>query len=577
MVLLSMIALLQMCVLPGLVMMSVIGAARVDAIKYGVATLFLSVYVNYAVVSGLVLANIYSASAIYAVMVVEIAVLVALRKRIRFIWDISDLREPTTVIFCILLCTLVWLYGSTIHHVFPKIFNDWDDVVSWNRWAVSFFGGKHPLYTCHYPQAIPAWWSIAYVLYGSTLEFLPKAVMPLFLYGGCAMLLEEGAKRKSYGCFASAALMLGYFYRTGYVHSGYVDIPVAMTAFGGLLFLFVAVENGDAKTLVIGALLVIGSGLIKQAGIFMAAVFPVLALFFCRMSGRQRLGYCLAYVVLLCGILGPYYIVAERNIAASVNKSEIAYVTQGIFRGKPVFARLVESMQGLIRDGYILLFLGIPFVWMQRSRLIAALGIVGVAYLCVWGCFYSYDQRNGFLAWPLLLFTGLCAVESVVRRHAHSLSVLSRALGRHRAVTVTGSILLFTVCAMLAGQRINRQWLEEKQDKQKMLRGGGVATFIDSLLAENGIEGKYLSDLQPLAYRSDKSLARMHCLLWSFDSIEATRKKIQADNIGYVCICMTAASEEVRSYFRRKRAEGVIDVLYDDGCAFIRILDRDKM
>lgn len=578
MVLISLFAALQMSVLPGLVAIRFIRPRDMDAIKYGMAVLCLSVMIDYGLVSLLVILGVYSATALYLVMAVEMAILLVQRRcPSSVVWSVRDVSKPATVVSWLLLAWLAWSYIAAVSSTFPKIFSDWDDVVSWNRWATVFFQQQIPLDTWHYPQAIPAWWSIAYVLYGSPLEMLPKVLMPLFLYGSCAMLVEEAGKKRSYGMFAGALVILHYFRQTGYVHSGYVDIPVAMIAFCGLMFLIEASERADFRMLLVGALIVMASALVKQAGLFAVTAYAVLAGMLFPAPRRRKAIHAGLYVAALLVVVAPSYVWMEMNIRAGANISEIGYVVSGIHKGKQILLRANDAMLLLLRDGKHFLLLALPFLLVPQANGYRLFGFTGLAYLCLWACFYSYDQRNGFLAWPLLVVAEAMGVEWFVRTRKEAWRKIIGALQRHRRIAAISGAGLVVALACLLGFKVDRPWLEAKQSKQMMLRGGALGAFIEKYYAENPDAGKYLSNVAPLAHMAAASLARKHYVPWSFVSIEANVRKIRTDNIQFLCVTFGDTGEEFERYFREKCNEGVFEVLYGDGAVFARVVDQNRL
>ena len=165
------------------------------------------------------------------------------------------------------------------------IFQQWDAVVSWNRWAQDWAGNRLPRTTAEYPQLLPCNMSLSYVfLQDTSIWFFAKGFMFLF----CLLLLlgmfdlagQTGQAGYALGVCLTYALLVATL-RFRYISSGYADMPVAFLAFAGVYALLLGRTASGAKTqtkyIFLGAVLCAGAALTKQAGLFIAAVYPLLA------------------------------------------------------------------------------------------------------------------------------------------------------------------------------------------------------------------------------------------------------------------------------------------------------------
>ena len=238
--------------------------------------------------------------------VIGIAVLLKIRK-----FQIEKLNINTDIfskVAVLLSCLIILSYFYNILTTYPKIFSSWDDVVSWNRWASVFYSGKIPEDTQHYPQCLTALWSISYVLYGNVIEFLPKATVPIFIYLTCLCLIEEGGFEKIFSSVVAGILIMYSFYKTGYVHSGYMDIPVSAIAFLSIIIFNLAEIRRSKKLLLLSSVIAISSGLIKQAGIFVAIILYIMILLFYRFETKKEMfKFVLFYFFAFIFILGSFY------------------------------------------------------------------------------------------------------------------------------------------------------------------------------------------------------------------------------------------------------------------------------
>lgn len=81
-----------------------------------------------------------------------------------------------------------------------SVFNTWDAIMSWNRWAVEWTGGSLPLDLGTYPQLGPASWAWIYILQGtSAVQLFAKTLMPFFFLFILLLQLDQARRLRSYG------------------------------------------------------------------------------------------------------------------------------------------------------------------------------------------------------------------------------------------------------------------------------------------------------------------------------------------------------------------------------------------
>lgn len=608
MVFLTFLAFLQMCILPGLIFVQAFGFKNLGIVKYFSTMFFASVLLNYAVATVFILFGIYNFSALIILMLLEVALVLWNPRKSSPVFYKINLHDNFDFVSLFVFCLIFFVVLRSIANVAPKIFNGWDDVVSWNRWAVSFWQGKIPLDTGHYPQAVPAWWSICYVLCGDALEFLPKACMPLFLFCATASLAESGFEKRRPAHLAASIFILFLFYGTGAVNTGYVDIPVSCTAFFAFVLLLEAIEKSDQKILLLGAVLAVSSSLIKQAGLFAAVGYFIITLMFFKFNAnakiydgrgpkifpKNKLQFVVFYASVLILILLPFYGITELNILQGKNGSEISYVTNGIYAGESVPARMLRAFKTFffndIKSLRILLLFATPFIFVQKNRAAKSFGIFGIFYWLLWSAFYSYDTRNGFLAWSFIAFSGTVGFFEIAQNlNAQKMSgdyknfgkiffTLTKFFAQHLRIFLVACFVLISVFSLGMGLKIDRKFLYDKQELRKNERGGATGTFVENYIAKNGMEGKFLSNFQPLGYMAENSLARAHYSFWFFNSLERNIEKIKNDEIEYLCVDWGDTGNAFKKYFEQKVAAGVFEILFDGGNqVFVHITNREAL
>ncbi|MEN6462622.1 MAG: phospholipid carrier-dependent glycosyltransferase [Syntrophomonas sp.] len=399
----------------------------------------------------------------------------------------------------IALALLGVLWGLTVfcRHL-GSIFNGWDAVISWNRWAVDWFHQELPSKVQHYPQLLPANWSIAYVFINQPLQLFPKAIMPLFFLNILLIMLDLGITKKSRAYLLSipvGAVLFRQIYG-GLIAEGYADIPVAFFAFLSICCLLAAQEITDKKELgsylLLGAVFSCGGAVTKQAGLYILALYPILAYLlvlkpradFSRADQTKLLAW---FAGLACLIVIPFYLYIQIKINAGLDKSEINFVTNTIFHGKGLAQRLLDAVQllGQALRGKImllLLFLALlPALREKNSRFI--LGLIAFPYLAIWGLFYSYDIRNISLALPFMALGVGTGLNQLAQYIAHPRR-------KNYVVIVCLAAALLVLNGYLSSSRL--------QDRQTTLEKNLFDPVLNQQLYEyqerNGIQGNILTD-----------------------------------------------------------------------------------
>ena len=165
------------------------------------------------------------------------------------------------------------------------IFQEWDSVVSWNRWAIDWAANHLPRSTAEYPQLLPCNLSLSYVfIQDSSIWFFAKGWLFLFCLFVLLAMFDLGRQTGQAGYFLGVlltyALLIGVL-RFRYISSGYADMPVASMAYAGVYALLVArgaAGAGPANEIRRARRAALrGAALTKQAGLLVAAVYPLLA------------------------------------------------------------------------------------------------------------------------------------------------------------------------------------------------------------------------------------------------------------------------------------------------------------
>ena len=425
---------------------------------------------------------------------------------------LSDPSKLTRILFLSACIVLAWFAIDTILSV-SKIFLNWDAVLSWNRWATEWTTGKFPYNTRSYPQLAPLNWATAYLICGSTLEFVPHLTCHYLGFLTLLGIFELGCTQKKAGLFAAVPLCALFFANLTICRDGSeADFYIMFFCFASVYMLFLVKES--SRYLWIAMLTAAGAAAVKQSGVAVWVLYPIaLALVSKEFRNWKK---CVCYLLIGILIAGTYFAIftvrnargleitnvgymisniygertyAERGIAAS--KMFVVRLAGGLIRGValPKHAQFDRSKGEPYRTAkylgrYILLYAALltliisAFCCMPPGMWKTLLLTWGIPYLLVWHFTFCYDLRNLGPVIPLLACgIGLGLFEMVQNKP-----------GRKH--------LLFLLCILAAGYAValrNFHFTLSRNDEAVKI-GDGV---LNQLIASMDIpEGKIASDYE---------------------------------------------------------------------------------
>jgi len=439
MAVLGILSILQIIFLPGLIISKLI-KFNYSGVPKLIAIFGLSLFSNFLLVVLLALCHLFLQITILVIIILEIAACFWLyRKNLlesyedlfhRFEqwlktidFSLSDSHDSSSflkivkyfVFFGLLILAvtdIVWVVQRLTNNL-GTVFQTWDAVVSWNRWAVEWSKGIFPTATSYYPQLIPANWSISYILMkGNELQSFPKAIMPLFSLLILLMLFDLGLKTKSFGFFIGVIftrLIIKKF--TGeFIADGYVDLSMAFFSFASIYLLLCARLKADKKDYGLGlifasTIMAVGAALTKQAGVFIFVLLPLLGyLILFRsipdMLNKQKTRDLLVVYFLALLIAASWYFIKWIQIHVGVDSSNIVYVTNDIYQGAGYMERALDAFTLLGKYKYLLLAL-VPAVFIIKKPYRWLGIIVAIPFSIIWIFFFSYEVRNLALIFPI--------------------------------------------------------------------------------------------------------------------------------------------------------------------------------
>jgi hypothetical protein len=447
---LLLLSILQICFLPGFIVFFILNRKPDDTrlLLAPVLCFGLSLLINYLVVMLLIWFQVYTKPALLIIILTELLLLAGLyafyksdlkaysyhssfkkfldeaKQFLNFKGSISD--KIQSVLFILSVLVLTGMIIQMLINV-GKIFHGWDAIFSWNRWAIDFYNNKIPASTYHYPLLIPANWSMSYVLCGYPLQFIAKAMMPLFLIFQVYAFIVLGIKRKSFLFIYAVIFLFMAFNRLNWTE-GFVDVPVAF--FSILVFICLSLirkedeEKDKWNYIFLSAILACGSAVTKQAGIFVVVIYPFLLILLTKdkftWDSRKIIKFTLLFFLLILIIIVPYYVYAEIAIKKGIAASEVHYVTNEIYNGASWFERVMNAgkmFSNLFRSRILFFICLIPFLisFTNKSFRFLNLAIV-LPYLLIWTLYFSYDLRNSAIIIPYFCLAIGAGIDLILRR-----------------------------------------------------------------------------------------------------------------------------------------------------------------
>jgi len=431
---LGLLSLIQITFLPGFLVSKVL---KIEGfIKTLVLSFGLSLIINHFLIFGLTALGIYKTYIIYFIFGIELLLIKLLGfdsylklSNLKF-YQLNIIQEfKQNNSFSSILRTIVYLGCLAVVALFlvymatniGNIFHTGDDVVSWNKWAVQWSGNSFPAITWHYPQLLPANWSISYVfMKNSNIQFFAKFIMPLFSLFTLLLMLDLAFTTKKTGFFIAViatGLIIESLCSKTTIQSGYVDLAVAFFAFSSIYCLikarFAEEKNKVIIYFILGSFFCIGASVTKQAGLYIEILYPLFAYLLVFRNSKlignsEKIKLLLVSFFFMFVLSSVWYVYKEIQIVNHIDDSEISYVTNAIHNGKTYFERFMTGIDLLKREfGDINIYFVFIFMFLSiltpLTRWLFLLIIM--PFILIWAIFYSYDIRNVTLALP---FMGLC-------------------------------------------------------------------------------------------------------------------------------------------------------------------------
>lgn len=428
--------------------------------------------------------------------------------------------------FIAALTALNWVWGYLEYNL-GRVFETWDAVVSWNRWAVDWAGNHFPLSTQDYPQLIPTSWAMIYTLIGTTeVQFFSKSIMPLFSLLIMLLMLGMGLETKNAGYFLGV-ILFRYFLKKfllEFIISGYVDLPLAFFGFLAVLLLWYAWREPDAKRkmnlLAQAVLFASGAAVTKQAGLYLLGLVFVLGVGFAH--GRPNLKrytlewrkYLLMVLIPLILVV-PWYAYKFLNFAPEVETSHLMIPiddTQNAHDTAHPLALILNGLKSLGNPLAIFLFLIPALLVVENYWRWITLTIV-LPFTLIWAFYASYDTRNLTMMLPLAAVIAGMGVMGF----AEWVLTLSQKLKLGKLPVAVMPALLALAVIGLTIVFPREKLLSAQVEQQKQIFSPQINTQLYEYQAANGLQGKILTNY-PVHYLPD--LAGFQIVFWYQDAAQ---------------------------------------------------------
>ena len=470
MLLSGILSIIQTVFLPGCILMGAFNIKTTSTIQKWIYVFAFSLFFNYALVTLLTLLGIYKALLIYAIFIIEIIVLIYLLRTKKFQIDLSiNIRKAVNKYFSflnslsksgktliIIVFIIVLFYFSLFIANLGTIFYFVDTVnnIHWNTWAMDFANNSLPKLSSHFPQLIPANWSLSYVMIGKTnVHFFPKSYMPLFFFSNLLMFLDLGLSKKNNVYFFSLityGLFAPIIYSLVFIADGNGDLPVSFFTF----LSFYAYLKSDKEKFILKEYLLIflfastAAGT-KLAGFYVFFFMSLLCLYQLlkniKSLNTKKLSAVIFFVILVLSINLFWYLLKPETMAGGLDQPE--WLAEGYSNILMNAAHSLYYNIGLpVIAFFILTILFSLFV--KESRFITILFVIPPIIL--WMFKYSADFRNLSFVVPFLSYVSAFGLEKIYQIIRDEKSKIVLKTIKPPASGLKKKSFLFTLCCFLS-------------------------------------------------------------------------------------------------------------------------------
>jgi len=462
------------------------------------------------------------------------------------------------------LSALLWL-AQVFANNLGTVFNTWDAVLSWNRWALDWAQNHLPVSTQYYPQLLPANWSLTYVFTGSLqVQFFAKAIMPLFMLFLLALLFDLGWDFKSFGYFIAIVIcryMLKKFLGE-YISDGYADIPVTFFAFASVYTLLKArraTRPADLRaSILLAGVLAGGAAVTKQPGVYLLACLPLLAWGLTAerplLDARSRNQTILLALAAGLAIAVPWYVYKQIAIWQGLDESNVVYLTSTIHKIANPLERILPAIQSLEKYAVFVLLL-VPLALLLDRTMKRLAFVVAAPYTLIWAAFVSYETRNLALAIPFIALVcglGLERIYNLLVQWGIRLQA-----GRLRLVylALAAAALLASTSWWVKGPAL----VERQITLQKQTFGASLNEKLYDYIEQHGTQMRILTNY-PVAYLPGLEKMQVSFFFNDFAAYDTARQDAGVTHI----LLPPFARDDIKEDIAQRIDRGEYQVIFED-------------
>jgi hypothetical protein len=550
----------------------------------------ISMLVNFLLFYTMVFLHIYTRTAVFIVIGFEVVALLWLYRgmfrtrlddlagRLRLFgeevkesaaaWFKSDEKSPAVrllrslgiALILALALVLAFWFLERIWKNAGSVFNSWDSVVSWNAWAEVWAQNMVPKVHLTYPQLLPINLSLTYILIGNyQVSLFAKAVMPIFALLTALTILELAFTEKKYGYLIAVGLIfILYKHFLGeFISEGYADIPVAFMAFIALVpYLRNEDLLADKKEFILSIVLAAAAGLMKQVGLYMLVLLPLMAYLNSRAKSKKLVSFAL--IVLAGGVLLvlPWYLPRGIDVLQGIKGSGLdTYLTHSsqVQNTSNPFLRPVLAMFSLGKYAllYVFSLAAIPLL-QRRWRWLIVLFLI--PFTLLWGVIASYSTRNLSLTFPVLALVCGLGLQVV-------LDWVCRMLDRIKLGRLSAAFLILLALAPIVfyGIKLNDAAVIARwEKKQSQIFSPSLNEQLYALQFTGGCNSIVTN--YPLNVLPGLEGHQINSYLNDYPSYQ---KYIADPSVCWLLVPGDSVTKEIRQDIKAKLADGTYTLLYD--------------
>lgn len=437
-------SLIQCWFLPGFLLSY--NLKQINFIDRIILSLPISIVINYILVIFLLNINFFNQLILFFIFTSEIFLLIYFFKRDLF--KVPIIKIPRIYLnslnFLNILLVVIFLYLAI--KSFGKIIFPGDPYVMWNRWAIDIFNNKLPIKNLDYPIGYPALQAISYKMIGTyKIEFFAQAVQVIYpLFSLLVLIRIKKITNNDFFSFILlffSLLVLNQFRHTLYI--GFVDTILVFCS-TLLIYLIELIRHNKKLFYEINFLIILGivlsaPGLIKQTGLYISFISPLILFFFLDLKFKiKHLKNILILSLIIFFIVSPWYLYKIFFLINDIGSANAVNLIS-LQEEKTLIEKIVRTSKLIFGLGiYLIIPMFLISLYKKDSRNFLALIIL--PYYFIWSFLYGNDARNFALILPFVAFV---LADSIFTIDNYLIKKINKSLKKFIPIIIVISLLLF--------------------------------------------------------------------------------------------------------------------------------------